>query len=116
MRLLAPVLLLVWLAACGPVPQAPAAPVSLKPANLLTPRPTLAASATPDVKPTEELSDLSIAVVPAPPTLRPTATPAPKLIGTPVAVSEPLQGFLRDDRLTSPIIGESFAYRIYLPP
>ena len=36
--------------------------------------------------------------------------------GTPVAASEPLVGMLRDDRLTSPIIGEDFTYRVYLPP
>jgi len=44
----------------------------------------------------------------------PTATPRP--LGTPVAVSEPLQGLLFDDRLFSPIIGESYLYRVYLPP
>ena len=48
------------------------------------------------------------------PTPIPTSTP--RLSGTPVAASEPLQGFLLDDRLLSPIIGESFAYRVYLPP
>src|SRR5918912_94562 len=32
------------------------------------------------------------------------------------AASEPLQGMLQDDSLFSPIIGESFKYRIYLPP
>jgi enterochelin esterase-like enzyme len=31
-------------------------------------------------------------------------------------VSEPLQGFLLDDRLFSPVIGESYRYRVYLPP
>jgi enterochelin esterase-like enzyme len=33
-----------------------------------------------------------------------------------VKASEPLQGFLLDDHLTSPIIGDSFPYRVYLPP
>ena len=36
--------------------------------------------------------------------------------GTPVTVTEPLQGLLLDDELSSPIIGESFPYRVYLPP
>ena len=42
--------------------------------------------------------------------------PPPSIGGALVAVSEPLQGLLLDDRLDSPIIGESFVYRIYLPP
>lgn len=33
-----------------------------------------------------------------------------------MGASEPLVGMLRDDRFSSPIIGEDFAYRIYLPP
>jgi enterochelin esterase-like enzyme len=33
-----------------------------------------------------------------------------------VVATEPLQGTLLDDRLTSPIIGKSFPYRVYLPP
>jgi enterochelin esterase-like enzyme len=49
-------------------------------------------------------------------TVRPTATPTPEVRGTPIAAAEPLVGMLRDDRLTSPIIGEDFAYRVYLPP
>ena len=40
----------------------------------------------------------------------------PSVRGTPVAASEPLQGLLLDDRLLSPIIGEGFPYRVYLPP
>jgi enterochelin esterase-like enzyme len=50
----------------------------------------------------------------AEPSVEPTA--APTLEGTPVAASEPLQGYLLDERLWSPIIGDSFTYRIYLPP
>jgi enterochelin esterase-like enzyme len=46
----------------------------------------------------------------------PSATPRPALSGTPVKASEPLQGFLLDDYLYSPIIGEAFVYRVYLPP
>ena len=103
--------------ACGPMPSAPEhaapTPTQFRPANLLTPRPT------------PEPTDASVAVsTPTPKTAGATAapprastsTPVPTLRGTPVTVTEPLQGFLRDDRLDSPIIGESFAYRIYLPP
>jgi enterochelin esterase-like enzyme len=36
--------------------------------------------------------------------------------GTPVAASEPLLGFLLDDRFDSATIGRNFAYRVYLPP
>jgi enterochelin esterase-like enzyme len=49
-------------------------------------------------------------------TVQPTPTSSPTLRGTPVAASEPLQGFLIDDRLSSPIIGEELPYRVYLPP
>jgi enterochelin esterase-like enzyme len=48
--------------------------------------------------------------------VKPVATPTPNVRGTPAVVSEPLLGFLVDDRLDSPIIGESFPYRVYLPP
>jgi enterochelin esterase-like enzyme len=48
------------------------------------------------------------------PSLQPTAVPS--FEGTPVAASEPLQGYLLDERLWSPIIGDSFKYRVYLPP
>jgi enterochelin esterase-like enzyme len=108
---------LVCLAACAPALPVAATPtpVSLKPANLLTPRPTLAL---PTPTPSE---DLQIAVVPVEPTeqprpVLPTATPTPVIPGTRVLASEPLQGLLLDDRLESPIIGSSFAYRVYLPP
>jgi enterochelin esterase-like enzyme len=79
--------------------------VSLKPVNLLTPRPT-APPPTPTPVPPRATQ----------PQRPPTATPVPTVRGTPVAASEPLQGFLLDDRLYSPIIGETFAYRVYLPP
>ena len=109
MQRLLPILLLVVLAsACGVVaPSGPApTPTSLKPANLLTPRPTL-----PAPTPTPR-------VVATPGTLPPTRvpTPTPSAQGTPVPASEPLQGTLLDDRLLSPIIGASFPYRVYLPP
>jgi enterochelin esterase-like enzyme len=69
------------------------------------------ATPAPVVQPTEAAK---AEATPKPP---PTPTPVPTVRGTPVAASEPLQGFLLDDKLTSPIInGESFAYRVYLPP
>jgi enterochelin esterase-like enzyme len=82
-------------------------PASLKPLNLLTPRPTLTPSPVPVV------ATATPAVIAAQPS--PTATQL-ATGGTPVAASEPLLGFLVDDRLDSPIIGRSFAYRVYLPP
>jgi len=107
-RLLLTSLLILLATACSSgVSSAPApTPTSLKPANLLTPRPTL-----PPPTPTPQ-------PVAVPGTLAPTPipTPTPSAQGTPVAASEPLQGMLRDDRLLSPIIGASFPYRIYLPP
>jgi enterochelin esterase-like enzyme len=107
--------LALLLAGCVPVPppEPTATPVSLKPANLLTPRATLPpptqvpATATP--QPVREATS-----TPVPET--PTPTAVPTLEGTPVAASEPLQGFLIDDQLDSPIIGQSFTYRVYLPP
>ena len=114
-------LCVLWLVgACAPAAAAPVAPtpVSLKPTNLLTPRPTLA-PATPTPIADEDLEAAAIPVVPTEPPLKntpPTATPTPVLSGTPVSASEPLQGILLDDRLESSTIGESFAYRIYLPP
>jgi enterochelin esterase-like enzyme len=108
------VLLIALVAACAPpVPKAPPpppTPVSLKPANLLTPRPTAPLpTPTPRILPK---------LTPAPTLARPQPTPTPTLQirGTPVAASEPLQGILLDDRLDSPIIGDTFTYRIYLPP
>lgn len=100
--------------ACGVIaptatpPPAPT-PTSLKPAILQTPRPTLAPTQTPLPAPT---AIATLAIVPA----TATATPAPSVRGTPVAASEPLLGLLLDDRVLSPIIGESFPYRVYLPP
>jgi enterochelin esterase-like enzyme len=116
MHRLLPILLLVLLAsACGtgtPPPPAPT-PTQFKPANLLTPPPTVppaTATATPKVVALPRTAVPGTAV----PTLVP--TPVPSIRGTPVPASEPLQGTLLDDRLLSPIIGDSFPYRVYLPP
>jgi enterochelin esterase-like enzyme len=98
---------------CGPAPiaGATATPVSLKPANLLTPRPTLPpATATPEA----QREAAAVVLATEEPTIQP--TPQPTLEGTPVAASEPLRGYLLDERLWSPIIGQTFPYRIYLPP
>src|SRR5258708_21931 len=109
-RLLLPILILATLAsACsyGTSPPPAPAPTLARPANLLTPRPTV-----PPPTPTPK-----VVVAPGtavPPTLVPTAIPSVR--GTSVQASEPLQGTLLDDRLTSPIIGGSFPYRVYLPP
>src|SRR5437899_681803 len=108
-----PILILVTLAsACGfgtsPPPPAPA-PTLARPANLLTPRPT-----PPPATPTPKVVIAPGTALPAVPALVPTA--APNVRGTPVQASEPLQGMLLDDSLTSPIIGGTFPYRVYLPP
>jgi enterochelin esterase-like enzyme len=111
-RRFVPLVLLLFVAACAPAPlaQPTATPVSLKPANLLTPRPTLPPpTATPLATPTPSKPGRAVAPTPIP-------TPTPRLAGTPIAASEPLQGFLLDDHLVSPIIGETFTYRVYLPP
>jgi enterochelin esterase-like enzyme len=129
---------LVWLliltclaSACAPLalvsPTPSPTPESLKPANLRTPRPALPlATATPVAlaeEPTpvvqqaapESADTSTFAAVRSP--VEPVPTLAePALGGTPVAASERLVGFLLDDRLDSPIIGQSFAYRVYLPP
>lgn len=105
-------------AAPSPVASTPA-PASLKPANLLTPRPTPQPTATPEPASQAEATQAPAAsATQQPPTARPTVTPTPTpaLGGTPVLASEPLQGFLLDDQLSSPVIGETFRYRIYLPP
>src|SRR5947207_583045 len=98
--------------ACSP-PGAPPPPTPTRfvPANLLTPRPTVEPTGTPVPRaaPTAGARQTATAVLP-------TASPTASVRGTPVAASEPLVGMLRDDRLTSPIIGEDFTYRIYLPP
>jgi enterochelin esterase-like enzyme len=104
-------------AACAPAapaaaPPAPA-PTLAKPALLLTPRPTLPPTPSPTVVPRRPTSVATVTTVA---TRRPTASPTPSVRGTPVTVTEPLQGTLIDDRLNSPIIGQSFAYRVYLPP
>jgi enterochelin esterase-like enzyme len=116
MHRLLPILILAMLAsACGigtPPPPAPT-PTLFKPANLLTPRPTVpppTATARPNVVAVPRTAVPGTAV----PTLVP--TPLPSIRGTPVPASEPLQGTLLDDRLISPIIGDSFPYRVYLPP
>jgi enterochelin esterase-like enzyme len=112
MRLFLYAVFLASLAAgCRPLLPAPTptpTPVSLKPANLLTPRPTPPPTATPITIPGTR--------TPVPQAQRATTTPVPSFKGTPVFVSEPLQGYLADDRFLSPIIGETFAYRVYLPP
>src|SRR5947209_4314472 len=103
-RVLVLVVLSALAAGCGPLfaPPAPT-PTPFRPANLLTPRPTLAPTATP--QPT--LTPLAEA------TTQPTAESAPSanptsvvtIKGTMVKASEPLLGYLVDDRLDSPIIG-----------
>ena len=115
------VLLLVFLASltagCSSV--APATPppiptptsVSLKPANLLTPRPT---APPPTATPLARVATETAVSGPKRPTA--TAIPTPTVKGTFVAASEKLQGFLVDDLLASPIIGQTFPYRVYLPP
>ena len=123
--------------ACTPLPlgQPPAAPtpVSLKPANLLTPRPTVAPAPTLESTtstrayagtPDQQASaTTTLASATSEPTVQlaaairlPTATPTPTLRGIPVQASEALLGTLLDDKLFSPIIGDSFLYRVYLPP
>jgi enterochelin esterase-like enzyme len=108
--------------ACAPLlPEATPTPeptVSLKPANLLTPRPTLPPTATPVIDKAEQVEAAVAPVIATqkPLPLLPTATPTPAISGTPVRASEPLQGLLLDDHFDSPIIGENFAYRVYLPP
>ena len=115
-------------AACTPVPlgQPPATPtaVSFKPANLRTPRPTPPPTPQPATATTTTAKTGGTAQQTATdqPTVQlavvrlPTSTPESSLTGTPVHVSEPLLGTLVDDTLDSPIIGESFKYRVYLPP
>jgi enterochelin esterase-like enzyme len=111
-RVLVLVILSALAAGCGPVfaPPAPPAPTPtpFRPANLLTPRPTAMPTATPQPTASPDVAA----------TTTPVASPTPLVTikGTLVKASEPLLGFLVDDRLDSPIIGESFKYRIYLPP
>jgi enterochelin esterase-like enzyme len=118
MRRVIPVLavaLCSFAAACNvgaPKPPDPT-PTLYKPANLLTPRPVL--PATPTVVATS--TQLGAGQTPqAVPTGTPAPSPTPALRGTAVSASEPLQGYLLDDRVTSPIVGESLPYRVYLPP
>jgi enterochelin esterase-like enzyme len=96
----------------APPPQATPTPASLKPANLLTPRPTLP-PATPTPHTTQATNVEATAITRAP---TPEPSPTPSFSGTPIKASEPLQGFLLDDTLTSAIIGDTFRYRVYLPP
>ena len=131
-------ILLIWLvAACEPLPFAAPVPTptSLKPPNLLTPRPTLPPAATPTpfvednalpqapselAAPAQSLATNDDRVITLRGPIDPlqVATPAsePFVTATQISVSEPLLGILLDDRLDSPIIGQSFAYRVYLPP
>jgi enterochelin esterase-like enzyme len=119
-RLFSVLILGLLASACGSLLSSPPppTPTPFKPANLLTPR-ALPATQTPEPAPTTPPRVVSTVGTPVS-TLRPVATatpsPVPTVRGTPVVASEPLVGFLVDDRLYSPIIGESFAYRIYLPP
>jgi enterochelin esterase-like enzyme len=114
-RLGALVGLVLLVSACAPAAPPPApTPTKFVPVQLLTPRPTpVPAAATPTPAPV-------LLATPAPRATAarvvPTATATPALRGTPVSAAEPLVGLLRDDKLTSPIIGEDFSYRIYLPP
>ncbi|MDQ3811042.1 MAG: esterase family protein [Chloroflexota bacterium] len=86
-------------------------PTRFVPSSLLTPR------STPQVAEKSVATALpTLTPGPRPTAPPPTPTPAPTVRGTPVAVSEPLVGLVRDDRLTSAIIGQDFVYRIYLPP
>lgn len=103
--------LLLLSSACAPMlPPPPATPTKFIPVQLLTPRPTPAPE-TPTPAP------LILFWTPGPrATATPAATPTPQVRGTPVPAAEPLVGMLRDDTLTSPIIGEDFKYRVYLPP
>jgi enterochelin esterase-like enzyme len=106
------VALLALIVACTPAAPPPApTPTLAKPAILLTPRPTVPPpTATTVVAPTRAVAAATAS------TPRPTAIPTPSVRGTPVKASEPLQGLLIDDRLKSPIIGQTFTYRVYLPP
>ena len=133
-------------AACTPVPlgQPPATPtpVSLKPSNLLTPRPTPPPTptleptpvsgsrpgatsepratsepgATSEPRATRELNATSEPGIQAATIKLPAPSLTPTLKGILVTVSEPLVGTLLDDSFYSPIIGDSFKYRVYLPP
>src|SRR5437879_5467373 len=84
--------LLLFVAACAPTPLAEptATPASLKPANLLTPRPTPPApTTTPVITATAAPIKPGRTVAPTP-----LPTPTPRLGGTPILASEPLQGLL----------------------
>ncbi len=109
--------LLLLSSACGPLaPPPPPTPRRFIPAQLLTPRPTPAAE-TPTPAPAPAPAPVIAPATPGPrATATSAATPTPQLRGTPVPAAEPLVGMLRDDKLTSPIIGEDFKYRVYLPP
>jgi enterochelin esterase-like enzyme len=118
MRRVGSILMLVMLlAGCtSAVPPAPT-PTPYKPANLLTPRPTPPPAATPTAlaaRATQTAAPAQTVQTTTP--VRPTPSPTPALAGTHVTVTEPLQGLLLDDTLFSPIIGEAYAYRVYLPP
>jgi enterochelin esterase-like enzyme len=118
-RVLTPLVVLLVVAACvpAPAPRPTPTPVSLKPANLLTPRPTVPPpTATPTVATQQAAISRATPASTAAPAATATPEPTPSLHGTPIAASEPLQGILLDDKLTSPIIGDTFAYRVYLPP
>lgn len=90
-------------------------PTAYKPANLLTPRPTLPAAETPTPLVTPVIE--AVEATPQAEAEVPTPTVKPVVLGgSPATVSEPLQGFLRDEKLASRIIGDTFTYRVYLPP
>jgi enterochelin esterase-like enzyme len=115
-RLGALVCLVLLVSACAPAAPPPApTPTKFVPVQLLTPRPTPVPST-----PTPPTPAPVLRATPGPRATAervvPTATATPAMRGTPVPAAEPLVGMLRDDKLTSPIIGEDFTYRIYLPP
>lgn len=124
----------VALLAAGCVPFAGPAPTptpaSLRPSNLLTPRPTLtplaveaptpappaaALSATTGPLKSDDATDADAHAVSTGDTQAASARRVPPG-GTPVAVSEPLLGSLVDENFYSATIGRNFAYRVYLPP
>jgi enterochelin esterase-like enzyme len=116
-RAAAACLALVLLSACGqqlplPGPPAPAPPPAPPAKDVHKP---------PDLLLAEQGAQPTSTPAPASPGARatavPTPSPTPRAVasGTPVRVSRPLAGSLLDDHFYSPIIGQEFTYRIYLP-